>query len=106
MRDYPALPVAPVDTTGAGDVFHGAYALAIAAVWLWVSVMRNPAARHLAAVAPVLVIVIAVQMVIGIATLLGHVPFWLALAHQGFIVAVIAACIELWARARFAPRPA
>ena len=26
----PALPVAVVDTTGAGDVFHGAYALAIA----------------------------------------------------------------------------
>ncbi|WP_051241398.1 COX15/CtaA family protein [Stappia stellulata] len=81
-----------------------AYALAIAAVWLWVSVMRNPAARHLATAAPVLVLAISVQMVIGIATLLGQVPFWLALAHQGFIVVVIAACIEVWARARFAAR--
>jgi sulfofructose kinase len=27
----PALPVAARDTTGAGDVFHGAYAFAIAA---------------------------------------------------------------------------
>ncbi|SDU06757.1 COX15/CtaA family protein [Stappia sp. ES.058] len=83
-----------------------AYALAIAAVWLWVSVMRNPAARHLSAVALALVLVIFIQMAIGIATLLGQVPFWLALAHQGFIVAVIAACIEFWTRTRFAARAA
>jgi len=29
-RDLPAFPVAATNTTGAGDVFHGAYALAIA----------------------------------------------------------------------------
>lgn len=30
IRHLPAFPVAPVDTLGAGDVFHGAFALAIA----------------------------------------------------------------------------
>jgi sugar/nucleoside kinase (ribokinase family) len=30
VRHLPAFPVAPVDTLGAGDVFHGAFALAIA----------------------------------------------------------------------------
>ena len=33
FRHIPALPVAVVDTTGAGDVFHGAYAYAVARGW-------------------------------------------------------------------------
>jgi sulfofructose kinase len=33
LRSQPALAVAAVDTTGAGDVFHGAYALALAEGW-------------------------------------------------------------------------
>ena len=46
--------------------------------------------------------ILFVQMLIGIGTLLGHVPFWLALSHQGFIVVVMMAVVEFWARARFA----
>ena len=33
FRHIPALPVNVVDTTGAGDVFHGAYAYAVANGW-------------------------------------------------------------------------
>lgn len=33
LRHLPALPVEVVDTTGAGDVFHGAYAFAMASGW-------------------------------------------------------------------------
>lgn len=33
VRHIPALPVAVVDTNGAGDVFHGAYAYAVAMDW-------------------------------------------------------------------------
>ncbi|HEX7004084.1 MAG TPA: PfkB family carbohydrate kinase [Trueperaceae bacterium] len=33
VRHLPALPVTVVDTTGAGDVFHGAYAFALASGW-------------------------------------------------------------------------
>ena len=30
LHDIPAFPVAAVDTNGAGDAFHGAFALALA----------------------------------------------------------------------------
>ena len=30
MQHFPAFPVEPVDTTGCGDVFHGAYAACLA----------------------------------------------------------------------------
>lgn len=33
LRHIPSLPVAVVDTTGAGDVFHGAFAFAVASGW-------------------------------------------------------------------------
>ena len=33
LRHLPALPVKAVDTTGAGDVFHGAYAFGLASGW-------------------------------------------------------------------------
>jgi len=32
-RHIPALPVAVIDTNGAGDVFHGAYAYGVACGW-------------------------------------------------------------------------
>jgi len=78
-----------------------AYLLVGLALWLAFAVMRARGARHLVGASVAFVAVLAIQMVIGIATLLGHVPFWLALAHQGFIVVVLLVAVELWVRARF-----
>ena len=36
----PAFPVAPVDTTGAGDAFHGAYAAGLAMGMAWSELLR------------------------------------------------------------------
>jgi sulfofructose kinase len=40
----PAFPVAAIDTTGAGDAFHGAFAAAVAAEMEWPDVLRYAAA--------------------------------------------------------------
>ncbi|MDF9392204.1 MULTISPECIES: carbohydrate kinase family protein [Methylococcus] len=40
----PAFPVAAVDTTGAGDVFHGAYAAGLAAGMDWLDLLRYASA--------------------------------------------------------------
>jgi sulfofructose kinase len=40
----PAFPVAAVDTTGAGDAFHGAFAAAVAAGMAWRDVLRYASA--------------------------------------------------------------
>lgn len=79
-----------------------AYLIVGFALWAMWAVYRREAARHLRGAAHAVVAVLFVQMVIGIGTLLGHVPFWLALSHQGFIVIVMMAIVEFWARARFA----
>jgi len=79
-----------------------AYLIVGFALWAMWAVYRSEAARHLRGAAHAVVAILFVQMVIGIATLLGHVPFWLALAHQGFIVIVMMAIVEFWVRARFA----
>ena len=44
LHPWPAFPVAAVDTTGAGDVFHGAFALALALAWPISRAMRFAAA--------------------------------------------------------------
>lgn len=84
----------------AGYVLVG-FGLVLAAM-----ILRRAQAAHLRAAAVVAAATLLVQMVIGIATLVGQIPFGLALAHQGFVVVVIAAVMEVWARARFlAPQP-
>lgn len=80
-----------------------AYLLVLVAVWVAISVWRNGNARALRPVALAVVGVLLVQMTLGILTLLGHVPFTLALFHQGFIVIVLAAMVEFWIRARLHP---
>lgn len=40
----PAPPIVATDTTGAGDVFHGAFALGIAESWAWHDVLRYASA--------------------------------------------------------------
>jgi sulfofructose kinase len=40
MHSFPAPRIAPIDTNGAGDVFHGAYALALARGMLWPQAVR------------------------------------------------------------------
>lgn len=78
-----------------------AYLIVALGFWAMWAVYRSEAARHLRGAAHGVAVALLAQMVIGIATLLGHVPFWLALAHQGFIVIVMIAVVEFWVRARF-----
>lgn len=40
----PAPPIVAIDTTGAGDAFHGAFALAVALGWEWREVLRYASA--------------------------------------------------------------
>jgi sulfofructose kinase len=42
--ESPAFPVAAIDTTGAGDAFHGAFAAAVAADMEWLDVLRYASA--------------------------------------------------------------
>lgn len=78
-----------------------AYLIVALGLWGMWAIYRSGAARHLRGAVHGVAVALVVQMVIGIATLLGHVPFWLALAHQGFIAIVMVAVVEFWARARF-----
>ena len=41
---FPAFPITAVDTTGAGDAFHGAFAAAVAAKMNWLEVLRYASA--------------------------------------------------------------
>jgi sulfofructose kinase len=40
----PAYPIEAIDTTGAGDSFHGAFAAAVAAGWLWPAILEYASA--------------------------------------------------------------
>ncbi len=40
----PAYPITAIDTTGAGDAFHGAFAAAVAAEWDWLEILRYASA--------------------------------------------------------------
>jgi cytochrome c oxidase assembly protein subunit 15 len=79
------------------------YAVVALAVLLALAVRRRAAGSQLGWASALAALCLLAQMTIGIATLLGQVPFTLALMHQGFAVVVLGACLEFWARARFAP---
>jgi cytochrome c oxidase assembly protein subunit 15 len=73
-------------------------ALSLAVLW---ATVRRADTRHLRGMAVASMVALFVQMTIGIATLVGQIPFGLALLHQGFAVVVVAIVMELWCRARF-----
>ena len=73
-------------------------ALAVAVFWV---IARRADTRHLRGAALAAAGALVAQMTIGIATLVGQIPFGLALLHQGFAVVVVAVVMELWCRARF-----
>jgi cytochrome c oxidase assembly protein subunit 15 len=76
-----------------------AYAIAAAVAWhLW-SVLRSSSPDHPAKTsALVLAAVVFAQIVLGVWTLLAHVPIPLALLHQSGAVAVFAAALSHWHR--------
>jgi cytochrome c oxidase assembly protein subunit 15 len=71
------------------------------ALLLAFAVARSARAGHLKGAAHAAAACLVAQMLIGIATLVGQIPFGLALAHQGFAVIVLAVVVEVWSRARF-----
>ncbi|HEY8351673.1 MAG TPA: COX15/CtaA family protein [Sphingomonadales bacterium] len=79
-----------------------AYVVALLAALLWWRLRRheNPSVR---AAAHVMMIVVALQLVLGIATLLHAVPIGLGVAHQGGALVVITALLLLAHERRRAP---
>jgi heme a synthase len=70
-----------------------AYVLAALVVWHGVRVIRSADDEHMRRSAGALMVVTALQVALGIATLLSHVPLGLALAHQGTAILVLAAAV-------------
>jgi heme a synthase len=83
-----------------------AYLLGIAAVLHVWQVMRRPLDQHIRSSAFVLGAAVAVQMAIGIWTLLAHVPLPLGLLHQGGGAIVLAIAVWHWHAAVRAGVPA
>jgi cytochrome c oxidase assembly protein subunit 15 len=71
----------------------GAYVLAAAAVALWFAGRRQGLAGFASATANALLAVLALQILIGIWTLLEVVPVWLGALHQFGAVALLTAAI-------------
>ncbi len=82
----------------------GAYALFVACAMLTYRVYMVEGARELRPLARLLMASVTVQALLGIATLLKHVPFDYALAHQGMAVVVLAFSVLLFSGARRAPK--
>jgi heme a synthase len=69
----------------------GAYALTLAAaVYAWAAWRAGPALRRRAGL---ILALVALQMVLGVLTLIHHVPLGLALAHQGAALVLLGAAI-------------
>ena len=73
----------------------GAWALAFLVPWLWLRVHRLPDAPRARRWSHALAAMIAVQIALGIATLLHQVPVALGASHQGGAVLVLACALGL-----------
>ena len=72
-----------------------AWALAILVPLLWIKVMRSNVPRRARRLAHALFAVLAIQISLGISTLLLAVPVALGAAHQGGALAVLTVAIAL-----------
>jgi cytochrome c oxidase assembly protein subunit 15 len=73
----------------------GAWLLAVAVPWLWYEAGRAGLPRHTRLLTHLLLAALAVQIALGIATLLLVVPVALAAAHQAGALAVFTAALAL-----------
>jgi heme a synthase len=71
----------------------GAWALAIVVPWLWLRVRKDSAARDARLAVHLLLAALALQMALGIFTLLLAVPVSLGAAHQGAAVLLLTAAL-------------
>lgn len=71
----------------------GAWAIAILVTWLWLRVRKSAASPRAHLAANLLLAAVAVQITLGITTLLLAVPVALGAAHQGGAVMVFAAAL-------------
>lgn len=83
-----------------------AYLVVLSAVALWLWIRRVERAPMMSLAANLLVGIAALQVALGIATLLAVVPLTLALLHQLGAVAVFSAALFLLMTARVSPQPA
>jgi cytochrome c oxidase assembly protein subunit 15 len=81
-----------------------AWAIALYAPWLWFAGRGAALPRPLRLVLDVLLIAVALQIALGIATLLLAVPVWLGTLHQGGALAVLTAALLLNHGLRSVPR--
>ena len=70
-----------------------AWLLAFLVPWFWLRIRREPAPRHARLGADVLLGALALQIALGIATLLLAVPISLAAAHQAGALLVFSASL-------------
>jgi cytochrome c oxidase assembly protein subunit 15 len=80
----------------------GAYLVAIAVAAVWV-IARKKVSRSVGHALNLLAGLVAIQMALGIATLVSVVPLSLALLHQGVALLLFAACVNLLHAALPAP---
>src|SRR5690606_7815392 len=74
----------------------GAYVLFALALWhMLATLRRQPGTTH-ARRAVVLFVLVVIQAIIGIGTLLMHVPLDMALTHQGFALVVLGFAAAHW----------
>ncbi len=72
-----------------------AYSVALSSLAVWLVARRRPLSAHARWAVRLLLASVAVQITLGITTLLLHVPVWAAAAHQGNAALVLAACLNL-----------
>ncbi|TIY00599.1 MAG: heme A synthase, partial [Mesorhizobium sp.] len=74
----------------------GAYAIFVAALWHMIATHRRQTGTTHARRATVLFLLVLVQALIGIGTLLMHVPLHMALTHQAFALVLLGFAAAHW----------